>query len=320
MRDERGFALLAVMLVLALLGVVVAEFSFAMRLEASMARAWKDEVLATHLTEAAVQQAMREVLTPAAVQGLDDSGQLIFYRAGTGQTTATRLPALPRTRVALGAGEFSYRLTDEEGRLNLNSAAPDRVDRLLAAFEVSKGERDIINDSLQDWKDPDDLHRLNGAESEDYYLKLPVPYRARNGNLQDVAELLQIRGVTPELYRSEPEKQGLADLVTVLGRDTVNMNTAPSAVLHALGLSDAEVGDITQGRAQAPYLAVPARFAGRGLGVGSATFRIEAEAFLNGERKARVTAIVQRRAGQPAAGGSGAPIVIILSWRQSTGR
>src|SRR6185295_18982670 len=57
MTSERGFALIAVMLVLALLAVVVTEFAFSARLEASMVRAYRDGVQARHLAEAGVQQA-----------------------------------------------------------------------------------------------------------------------------------------------------------------------------------------------------------------------------------------------------------------------
>ena len=46
MTSERGFALLAVMLALSLLIVVVLEFAFAMRLEASAAHSFKEERLA----------------------------------------------------------------------------------------------------------------------------------------------------------------------------------------------------------------------------------------------------------------------------------
>jgi type II secretory pathway component PulK len=205
------------------------------------------------------------------VVALDDDGSLSFYRTpdtGTGSTVnvSTKVARLPRQRVPLGAGEFSYRISDEEARVNVNTASPDRIERLLTATGLDKQTRDIINDSLQDWKDADDLHRINGAESEDYYLKQPVPYRARNGALQDAAELLQIRGVTREIYRGVQDHGGLADLVTVVGRDTVNMNTAPAPVLTALGLSDAEVTEITSTRARTPYTAVPSRFAGKGWG------------------------------------------------------
>ena len=301
MKDQRGFALLAVMLVLTLLGVVVTEFVFSMRLEASMVRSYKDTLLAGYLAEAAVQQAMLEVLGPAEIHGLGEDGQLVFYRTPAGQTQPTRLPALPRVRVPLGAGEFTYRITDEESRINLNSAAADRVDRLLAALGLEKQQRDVINDSLQDWKDTDSLSRPNGAESDDYYLKLPLPYRARDGQIQDLRELLQIRGITREDYARTGGRLGLADVATVVGRDTVNLNTAPVPVLKALGFSDAEISDITQSRLRAPYPSVPARFTARGLTTGSATFRIEAEGLMAGEPKARVVAIVQRRAVVPLA-------------------
>lgn len=315
MTNERGFALLAVMLVLALLGVVVTELSVSMRLEASMVRSYKESVLATHLAEAAIHQAMREILGPGNIQALEEGSTLVFLQGAAGASLPVKLPKLPRQRVAFGAGEFSYRITDEEARINLNTAPADRVDRLLAAAGVDKQARDTINDSLQDWKDPDDLHRINGAESEDFYLKLPVPYRARNGPLQDTAELLQIRGVTREIYTGASGHAGLADLVTVTGGGTVNMNTAPEAVLRALGFLDAELSDITGGRASNPYTAVPGRYAGRGLAVGSTTFRIEAEGLMGGEPRARIVAIVQRRAGQPSGNAPSGMRVAVLSWR-----
>ena len=308
MTRERGFVLLAVLLVLTLLAVVVTELAFSARLEASMVRSYRDGVLGRHLAEAAVQQAIREIATPAQVAALDETGQLVFYRVLPGQTTPTPLPALPRARVALGPGEFSYRLTDESARLSVNTAAADRLGRLLEALGVERTERDIITDSLQDWRDADDLHRLHGAES-DFYLALPVPYRARNAGLQDEAELLQIRGVTPELYAGHGERPGLGELVTAAAVSTVNLNTASPLVLKALGLSEAEIADTVQTRVRAPYPSVPGRFAGRGLAVGSSVFRIEAEGRVAGVVRSRVVAIVQR-------GRRNAPLeATILSWR-----
>jgi general secretion pathway protein K len=298
-RDERGFVLLAVLLTLTLLAVVVTEMAFSARLEASMVRAYRDGVLARHLAEAAVQQALREIVTPAQVTALDESGQVVFYRV-----------LLPRTRVPLGAGEFSYRLADESARLGLNTTGADRLARLLDGLGVEAGQRDVVVDSLQDWRDADELHRLHGAES-DFYLALPVPYRARNAPLQDAAELLQVRGVTPALYRGTAGHPGLGDLVTAAPVSAINLNTAPPAVLRALGLSDAEIADVVQARVRAPYPTVPGRFAGRGLTVGSAIFRIEAEGRAAGARS-RVVAVVQR--GRPTA-----PLEpTIVAWRPET--
>jgi general secretion pathway protein K len=320
MNREGGFALLVVMLVLTLLSVVVLELVFSMRLEASTGRAFKDGLLAEHLVDAAVQQAIREVLSQAPVQALDEAGQLVFLRAAPGSPLPTRLPVLPRERVPLGAGEYAYRITDEDARLNVNTVPTERMDRLLRALGVDKESRDIILDSLQDWRDADELRRINGAESDDYYLTLPVPYRARNAPLQDVAELRQIRGMTEELYWGTPEHPGLVDLVTVFGRDSVNLNTAAAPVLTALGLSDAEVADILQTRVRAPYTAVPGRFAGRGLGVGSATFRVEAAGWVGGVRRAHAAAVIQRRGVAPGSQGVAGLGIVILSWRPEPSR
>ena len=307
--DERGFALLAVILVLTLLAVVVTEFAFSMRLESSMVRAYRDGILARNLAEAGIQQAMREILSDANVHALDEDEQLAFYSRPGGATVIQRLPSLTRTHVPLGSGAFSYRITDEEGRLNINAGVPARMQQLLTSLGVDKIERDVIVDSIEDWRDSNDTNRANGAESDDY-LKLPVPYRARNGNFQDTAELLQIKGVTPEMYYGKAEQQGLADLVTARGRGSVNLNTAPAPVLSAVGLSAAEISEIIQTRVKTPYPSV-GRFGGRGaFSVVSSTFRIDAEGIVAGEPKARIIAIVQKTAGSTSSGAS----VSIVSW------
>ncbi|MFQ5899526.1 MAG: general secretion pathway protein GspK [Candidatus Methylomirabilia bacterium] len=307
MTGERGFALLAVMLVLALLGVVVTEFAYSMRLEATMVRSYKEDLIGLHLAEAAVEQAIREILTDASLVGFAEEEPLLTFFTGPTEP----LPRMPRSDVRLGPGQFAYRITDEEGRLNLNMARPDQIDQLLRDLGLDKELRDIVNDSLQDWKDSNDAYRLNGAESEDTYLELPVPYRARNGPLEAVAELLQIKGVTAALYSGSTDEPGLAEFVTVWGQGQVNINTAPEPVLKALGLSEAEVSDIVQSRQSAPYAAVPPRFAGRGLSAASRTFRVEAEGWVgDGAVRVRVVAIVQPTSEEDA----DEPAATILSW------
>jgi general secretion pathway protein K len=289
--DERGFALLAVLLVVALLGVVGAEFAYSMRLEASAARAYKEVVMASHLAEAGVAQAMRELAADSALVALDPKdGALVFYTRD-----GVAIPRLPRTNVPLGEGAFSYRISDEQSRINVNTAQPDLIDRLLLTLGLDKRQRDVVNDSIQDWRDRNEEHRLNGAESDDYYLTLAVPYRSRNANLESVAELLQIRGVTPELYNGSEGHPGLVDLVTVRTQGQININTATDPVLKALGLSEAEITELNQGRRNGAYSRVPARFSGRALAVSSQTFRIEADGLIDGRSRATVTVIVQKR-------------------------
>lgn len=290
---------------MALLGVVGAEFSYSMRLEATAVRAWKDGITAAHLAEAGVEQAIREVAADSTFVGLDDQGVLTFYARDLAP-----LPRLPRDKVPLGAGHFSYRISDEEGRLNVNTATPERLDRLLEFLGLDKIARDIVVDSIQDWRDPDEAHRLNGAESDDYYLTLPVPYRSHNASLLSVNELLQIRGVTPTLFEGAEGKAGLADVVTVKTPRQVNINTAPEPVLRAYGLGDAEISQLLQARQNAPYARVPGQFGARGFSSTTRTFRIEADGLVDGQVRARITAVVQRRTDPRLPGG----IVTILDW------
>jgi general secretion pathway protein K len=263
-----------------------------MRLEASAVRTYKDGIVASHLAGAAIAQAMRELASDWAFVNTDDEGDLVFY---TRERLA--LPRPPRREVPFGPGHFTYRLRDEEALLNLNTAQPGRLEALLEGLGLKRADRELIADSIRDWRDTNEEHRLHGAESEDYYLKLPVPYRARNANLESVNELLQIRGVTPAIFHGAEGRPGLADLVTVRTAGQVNINTAPPLVLRALGLSTAEVSTVVQSRRDAPYTDLR-QFGGRGVGFSSPpttrTFRVHAEGILNGRVGARLTAVVRR--------------------------
>src|SRR5881409_3574692 len=112
---ERGFALVVVLLVLALVAVAGGEFAYSMRLEAAAVRAYKNGLIGSHLAEAALEQAIREIVgdAPLVVEG--DDGLLTFYTADR-----RALPRLKREKSELGGGQYTYRITDEEARLNIN--------------------------------------------------------------------------------------------------------------------------------------------------------------------------------------------------------
>ena len=126
------------------------------------------------------------------------------------------------------------RITDESGKVDLNKTPDIIIKGLLLNLGVKDEDADIIVDSLQDWRDPDDLVRLHGAE-DDYYMALPSHYKPKNADFESVEELLLVRGVTTELFYGIAGKPGLAEFVTVYSESgKINLGAAPKEVLMAL--------------------------------------------------------------------------------------
>jgi len=111
--------------------------------------------------------------------------------------------------------------------------------------------------------------------------------------------------VTPRLCT-----RGLVDLVTVKTPGRININTASPAVLRALGLADAEISEILQGRRDGPYTDA-GRFAGRDLAATTQTFRVQAEGLIGEEPRARLTAVVRKRTE-----GTG-DVFVVLEWSET---
>lgn len=92
-------------------------------------------------------------------------------------------------------------LTDLSSLMGLNISDATLLKNVLLQIGIDEvGAREFV-DSLADWKDKNDLSRLNGAESA-YYKQHKKSYVARNGFLQDPSEVALIRGgeqITPKL-------------------------------------------------------------------------------------------------------------------------
>ena len=308
-RNERGLALVIVLLVLSLLLAIAGEFALAMRLEGTTTLNFRAAVAAGYLAEAAYQRALAELAPDAIAQHLDETGLRVFRRS---RNETVKAP--DRRDIALGPGRFSYEITDEDARLNLNRMSPEQLHRLLTELGAERDARDVIVDSTQDWRDANEEHRLNGAES-DYYLSLPVPYRSKNADFDSVEELLQVRGVTPQFFYGTAEKPGLVAYLTVAGSGAININTASDLVLRTLGYVQAQVDLLKQAR---PYLDVnpnslpPGVPRIGGLTFRSTSFRIEATGEVPGQARRTLRAIVRRQTGQ----GGGAR-VMLRSWQWS---
>jgi general secretion pathway protein K len=137
----------------------------------------------------------------------------------------------------LGDSTYSFSITDESGKLNVNFLTDANgiiLNNLLVNLGISGEDASMIVDSILDWKDEDDLHRLHGAE-DTYYQALPVPYKAKNGKLDTLEELLLVRGMTPEIMFGSGSRPGLINFLTVYSKGpAINLNAAVKEVIMAL--------------------------------------------------------------------------------------
>jgi general secretion pathway protein K len=148
-------------------------------------------------------------------------------------------PNSPLLRGGLAPGQsFEARITGEGGRLNLNwlVAPPENAARkeLLRKYLETKGvdlnDRDHMIDCLQDWVDPDNLVRLNGAEDE-------AGYKAPNRVLLSLDEVKRVRGWEEFTSRRDWDSE-----LTLKSTGPIDVNWASRDVLLALpGLTDPRV-------------------------------------------------------------------------------
>ncbi len=100
--------------------------------------------------------------------------------------------------------EYSVRVIDEAGKLNINVATREQLMALPYMEEH-------IADAILDWRDNDDEPRTEGAEAG-YYENQPIPYTIRNGPFRTIRELLQVTGVTETyLYGEDTNLNGRLD-------------------------------------------------------------------------------------------------------------
>jgi general secretion pathway protein K len=135
------------------------------------------------------------------------------------------------------------------------------LNKLLVNLGIAQETADTIVDSILDWIDTDDLYREHGAEN-DYYKNLPNPYKAKNGPLDTLEELLLIKGMSPDILFGTKERKGLINFVTINspGR-RLNINAAPKEVLMGLvgimpGMTEDAVNRIIEQRESVEFKSV----------------------------------------------------------------
>lgn len=239
---EKGVALIMVLWVMAILSIVALEFSFAMRTEINVTKNHKEDLQRYAMAQGGVQRAITELIYKhdARLQQIKKTLSLEeIPPEQKGWMADGRSYVLPFEQ-----GSCEIRIMSEAGKVNINMVSESLLRKIIGQLGLEGEAKDVVVDSILDWRDPNDLYRINGAEN-DYYLSLKDPYYCKNGNLDSIEELLLIRGVTPELYYGKKEtpkgeeeagyRVGLKDIFSIYAPgEQVDINSATPLVMNTV--------------------------------------------------------------------------------------
>jgi type II secretory pathway component PulK len=297
--SRRGFALMITLWVLVLLSVIAMHFSFSTRLGSAGTRNFKEDTLAYYNAISAYEEVLAYIISDPEpeVDFVDEEN--VFH------TDTTRDPF----ESSLEDESTSVRvvITDEESKLNVNRLTRSTFIKLLEHTGVPDDSVHVIADSVEDWRDNDDLHHLSGAE-DTYYAEFG--YTAKDNQLDVPEELLLIRGFSPEHLYGDEDIMPLLPIITTWGNG-VNINTASEDVLRVLGYSQFEIDEIVRTRSiRGPYTSPPAKTPVTSV-TASSNIRIEVVASHKDSPLAvRITSVINRSLGTDE------PVIKTLYWKE----
>jgi general secretion pathway protein K len=232
---QSGIALVLALWITVLLTVLASGFAFSMRSEALATRNAVSLARARAVADGAVERTAFELSRPRIADAWAADGQPHRWNDGDAAIVATAV--------------------DEAARIDMNSSP----DALLKNLLMSTGGLDDATagglvDAIDDWRDPDDLRRPNGAELPEYKAA-NLKYGPANAPFETVAEVARVLGMTAPVFRR------IAPLITVYSHQKgINPQTASREVLMALPNATPEAVDAyidQRTQALANHLAVP---------------------------------------------------------------
>ncbi len=215
--DSKGFVLISVVWIVALLTIIVLGFSHRAMLERRVAAHNMDRIQAQYMARGAVQRGMVELRNKAAMDRLMGlSGRTSFDQRWKNP------PSLIEEAIFDLGGEYEvedeiceYKIRDEEGLICVNHAARAVLENLEGIGFRAAGE--IVS------------RRESTGRNQRAFMS--------------IEEIRHLDGVDDRDWEGTEDRPGLRDLLTVWGSDgRININTAPAGVLEAIPELDS--GDV----------------------------------------------------------------------------
>ena len=245
--SERGGALLIVLWLSAALAAIAFTVARGVRSETERVSTDTDSLRARYLATGAIERTILWSIWGDDVKNPDGSPR--YYHA-----------PMPWFVYEFPGGEARVEFSPETSKLNINTATPEELERLLLAAGADPDRARTIVLGVADWRSGAPDGQL--TDFDQYYLSLVPSFRSRHASFQEIEELLLIRGMTPELfyggYRSGADGRmvpygGLKDMLSVYGStNQFDVNTVSPTLLASVGFTPDEVAAIVARRAASP--------------------------------------------------------------------
>ena len=180
MHRQNGIALVLVLWVLLLLTIITGSFALMARMDRLEAHSLLSGTQARFSAEAAIN------LATLALRDPDDENRM----RADGRVYQQEIEGVVVEVSAI----------DERGKLDINAADELTLANLFIGNGMDLDEAELLAAAVLDWRDEDELERVNGAE-EDAYFAAGLEMGPANRQFMMTEELLQVIGMRYELYR-----------------------------------------------------------------------------------------------------------------------
>jgi general secretion pathway protein K len=247
-KARRGFVLVAALWLLIALGAVALDVSLKTRarrlasanlLDETRARAAADaaaEYARSRLSSAMLgraEQLRSEAASRATTQAARDRAgragmQNLFQQADPAEDPWRQPEGLVPSSYAVGAVDVVIALRDTGAGLNPNEADEAMIRQFFAnGLRLDYALADKLAQAILDWRDQDDLPRVNGGE-RDQYIEEGAAILPPNRAFATIDELRHVLGMTDEVFNQ------MRPFLTMVSSGRINLNAAPEPVLLAL--------------------------------------------------------------------------------------
>jgi general secretion pathway protein K len=246
MRNRRGVAMLAALWLVVGITIVALEFALVgqERREFGLAAADRARQSAAALGAFAMTRARLEQALRTGPQS--QAGAIGRLRSSD---VWLDVDSLYSGTVMVDSTPIEVEAIDLGTKLNINQLSEIDLRNLIFYTVGDALEAEYLAQAIMDWRDVDDLARIHGGE-KDEYLKAGLLRLPTNTAFHDVEELLDIKGMTHEVYNI------ISPHLTTMGAAQVNLNTAPVPVLRVLpGMNDEIIARILAQRSRGQRIA-----------------------------------------------------------------